>query len=94
MDVLDGIQDMGAAGLTSSSVEMAGRADNGIELDLDRVPRRAKKHGAVRDAPQRVAGAHAPRRQAGQGGARCLPICEKWDLDAAVIGRVTDTAAG
>jgi phosphoribosylformylglycinamidine (FGAM) synthase-like enzyme len=34
-DVLEGIQDMGAAGLTSSSVEMAGRADNGIELDLD-----------------------------------------------------------
>ena len=34
-DVLEGIQDMGAAGLTSSSVEMAGRAENGIELDLD-----------------------------------------------------------
>src|SRR5271170_972759 len=43
MDVLEGIQDMGAAGLTSSSVEMAGRAKNGIELDLDAVPRRAKK---------------------------------------------------
>src|SRR5690348_10095016 len=42
MDVLEGIQDMGAAGLTSSSVEMAGRADNGIELDLDAIPRRAK----------------------------------------------------
>src|SRR5579859_4673869 len=41
-DVLEGIQDMGAAGLTSSSVEMAGRAGNGIELDLDLVPRRAK----------------------------------------------------
>src|SRR5687768_9468052 len=42
-DVLEGIQDMGAAGLTSSSVEMAGRAGNGIELDLDKIPRRAKK---------------------------------------------------
>ena len=41
-DVLEGIQDMGAAGLTSSSVEMAGRADNGVEIDLDSVPRRAK----------------------------------------------------
>ncbi|HEY5239832.1 MAG TPA: AIR synthase related protein, partial [Polyangiaceae bacterium] len=41
-DVLEGIQDMGAAGLTSSSVEMAGRAENGLDLDLDRVPRRAK----------------------------------------------------
>src|ERR1700750_1725441 len=38
-DVLEGIQDMGAAGLTSSSVEMAGRAGNGIELDLDKIPR-------------------------------------------------------
>src|SRR6266498_1049047 len=42
-DVLEGIQDMGAAGLTSSSVEMAARADNGIEIDLDKIPRRAKK---------------------------------------------------
>src|SRR5207237_1633398 len=42
MDVLEGIQDMGAAGLTSSSVEMAGRAKNGVEIDLDAVPRRAK----------------------------------------------------
>src|SRR3954452_12426732 len=41
-DLLEGIQDMGAAGLTSSSVEMAGRAENGIEIDLDSVPRRAK----------------------------------------------------
>src|SRR4029077_18398409 len=40
-DVLEAIQDMGAAGLTSSSVEMAGRAENGVEIDLDLVPRRA-----------------------------------------------------
>ncbi len=69
MDVLEGIQDMGAAGLTSSSVEMAGRADNGIELDLDAIPRRAKRLCALRDPAQRVAGAHAPRRQARQGSA-------------------------
>ena len=68
-DVLEGIQDMGAAGLTSSSVEMAGRADNGVEIDLDSVPRRAKAMTPVRDPAQRVAGADAPRRQAGQGGA-------------------------
>ena len=42
-DALEGIQDMGAAGLTSSSVEMAGRAQSGLEIDLDLVPRRAKK---------------------------------------------------
>src|SRR5207237_3881956 len=39
-DLLVGIQDMGAAGLTSSSCEMASRADNGIDLDLTHVPRR------------------------------------------------------
>src|SRR3954469_5394347 len=42
-DLLEGIQDMGAAGLTSSSVEMAGRSGNGLDLDLDQVPRRARR---------------------------------------------------
>jgi phosphoribosylformylglycinamidine (FGAM) synthase-like enzyme len=39
---LEGVQDMGAAGLTSSTVEMAARAGNGVELDLDAIPRRTK----------------------------------------------------
>src|SRR5215467_9437194 len=42
-DLLEGIQDMGAAGLTSSSVEMASRAGNGLDLDLDQIPRRARR---------------------------------------------------
>src|SRR5271166_839862 len=42
-DVLVGVQDMGAAGLTSSSVEMAGRSGSGLDLNLDMVPRRAKR---------------------------------------------------
>src|SRR6266436_5493639 len=42
-DLLEGIQDMGAAGLTSSSVEMASRSGNGLDLDLDQVPRRARR---------------------------------------------------
>src|SRR6476659_7318580 len=41
-DLLVGIQDMGAAGRTSSSVEMAGRSGSGLDLDLDRIPRRAR----------------------------------------------------
>src|SRR5215471_8796502 len=45
-DLLEGIQDMGAAGLTSSSVEMASRSGTGLELDLDLVPRRASLGGA------------------------------------------------
>ena len=43
MDVIVAIQDMGAAGLTSSAVEMAGKGNLGIELDLDKVPCREEK---------------------------------------------------
>jgi phosphoribosylformylglycinamidine synthase subunit PurL len=90
MDVLEGIQDMGAAGLTSSSVEMAGRAQNGIEIDLDLVPRRAK-----RMTPYEILLSESQERMllvAKPGQAeRVLAVCKKWDLDAAVIGRVTDT---
>ena len=89
-DVLEGIQDMGAAGLTSSSVEMAGRAQNGIELDLDKVPRRAKKMTPyeilLSESQERMLLVAKPGKEA-----RVLEICKKWELDAAVIGTVTDT---
>ena len=89
-DVLEGIQDMGAAGLTSSSVEMAGRADNGIELDLDLVPRRAKAMSPyeilLSESQERMLLVAKPGHEA-----RVLAICERWDLDAAIIGKVTDT---
>ncbi|MDB4968434.1 MAG: Phosphoribosylformylglycinamidine synthase, synthetase subunit [Myxococcales bacterium] len=89
-DVLVGIQDMGAAGLTSSSVEMAARAGNGIELDLDKVPRRETNMTAyecmLSESQERMlAVVHAGRE------AEALAIFAKWDLDAAVVGRVTDT---
>ena len=89
-DVLEGIQDMGAAGLTSSSVEMAGRAKNGIELDLDLVPRRAKKM-----LPYEILLSESQERMLLVAKPGCeekvLAICRKWELDAAVIGFVTDT---
>ncbi len=89
-DVLEGIQDMGAAGLTSSSVEMAGRAGNGIEIDLDCVPRRAKAMSPyeilLSESQERMLLVAKP----GQEG-RVLEICARWELDAAVIGKVTDT---
>ena len=89
-DVLVGIQDMGAAGLTSSSVEMAARAGNGLELDLDRVPRRETGMTAyecmLSESQERMlAVVHAGRE------AEALAVFAKWDLDAAVVGRVTDT---
>jgi phosphoribosylformylglycinamidine synthase len=89
-DVLEGIQDMGAAGLTSSSVEMAGRADNGVEIDLDLVPRRAKAMTPyeilLSESQERMLLVAKPGQES-----RVLATCAKWDLDAAVIGKVTDT---
>jgi phosphoribosylformylglycinamidine synthase II len=89
-DVLEGIQDMGAAGLTSSSVEMAGRAENGLELDLDKIPRRARKM-----SPYEILLSESQERMllvAKRGREdEVFAICKKWDLDCAVVGRVTDT---
>jgi len=88
--VLEGIQDMGAAGLTSSTVEMAARAGTGVELDLDLVPRRARGltpyEILLSESQERMV--MVARRGEEQ---RVLDICTKWDLDAVVIGRVTDT---
>lgn len=87
-DLLVGIQDMGAAGLTSSSCEMASRAGNGIELDLTQVPRR--EPGMT---PYEVMLSESQERmlmvaKAGKEE-ECIRICKKWDLDVAVVGRVT-----
>jgi phosphoribosylformylglycinamidine synthase subunit PurL len=89
-DCLVGIQDMGAAGLTSSSVEMASRAGSGIELDVDAVPRR--ETGMT---PYEVMLSESQERMllvAKKGREReVFDICDKWDLAHAIIGRVTDT---
>jgi len=89
-DCLSGVQDMGAAGLTSSSVEMADRAGNGIELDLDAIPRRTKAL-----SPYEMLLSESQERMlmvAKEGREReVFEICEKWDLDASIVGRVTDT---
>ncbi|MBH0209623.1 MAG: phosphoribosylformylglycinamidine synthase subunit PurL, partial [Nitrospira sp.] len=87
-DLLVGIQDMGAAGLTSSSCEMASRAGNGIDLDLTHVPRR--EPGMT---PYELMLSESQERmlmvaKAGKEE-ECLAICRKWDLDVAVVGRVT-----
>ncbi len=84
------IQDMGAAGLTSSSVEMAGKGGVGIELDLDQVPQREEGMTAyemmLSESQERMLAILKPGRER-DGHA----IFEKWGLDAAVIGRTTDT---
>ncbi|MFN2443764.1 MAG: phosphoribosylformylglycinamidine synthase subunit PurL, partial [Thermoanaerobaculia bacterium] len=82
-------QDMGAAGLTSSSFEMAGRAGTGIRLDLDRVPMRESGMTPyelmLSESQERMLIVAKLGREAD-----VLAIFEKWDLDAAVIGEVTD----
>jgi len=89
-DCLSGVQDMGAAGLTSSSVEMAERAGNGVELDLDAIPRRTKAL-----SPYEMLLSESQERMlmvAKSGREReVFEICAKWDLDASIVGRVTDT---
>ena len=90
-DAIVAIQDMGAAGLTSSSVEMAGKGGLGIELDLDRVP--VRETGMI---PYEIMLSESQERMlmilrpGSEDEAR--EIFEKWELDFAVIGRLTDTS--
>ncbi|MDX6695886.1 MAG: phosphoribosylformylglycinamidine synthase subunit PurL [Blastocatellia bacterium] len=84
-----GIQDMGAAGLTSSSCEMAARAGTGIELDLSLVPQRETEMTAyemlLSESQERMLiVAHRGRER------EVVDIFRKWDLDAVVIGRVRE----
>ena len=84
------IQDMGAAGLTSSSVEMAGKGGVGIELNLDAVPQRETGMTAyemmLSESQERMLAILKPGRE--HEGER---IFAKWGLDAATIGITTDT---
>jgi len=88
-ELIIGIQDMGGAGLTSSSSEMAGRAGTGVELELS-------------DAPLRESDMIPYEIMLSESQERMLLVCtdakkdelidifKKWELDATVIGRVTD----
>ena len=88
-DAIVGIQDMGAAGLTSSSFEMAGRAGTGIRLNLDNVP--VRESGMT---PYEVMLSESQERMlivAKRGREHdVIRIFEKWDLNAAIVGEVTD----
>lgn len=89
-DYVVGIQDMGAAGLTSSSFEMAGRSGSGMIMHLDKVPAREEAM-----TPYDFMLSESQERMlicAKKGSEQAIiDIFEKWDLDAAVIGEVTDT---
>jgi phosphoribosylformylglycinamidine synthase II len=84
-----GIQDMGAAGLTSSSVEMASRAGTGLELDLTLVPQRETGMTAyemlLSESQERMLIVAKSGREK-----EVVDIFKKWDLDAVVIGKVVE----
>ncbi len=89
-DAIVAIQDMGAAGLTSSSAEMASKGDAGLELILDHVPQREEGMTAyemlLSESQERMLMILKPGREA-----EAKAIFDKWGLDFAVIGQVTDT---
>ena len=84
------IQDMGAAGLTSSAVEMGAKGDLGIELDLDKVPCRETGMTAyemmLSESQERMLMVLRPEKEA-----EAEAVFQKWGLDFAIIGRTTDT---
>ncbi|HEX2592217.1 MAG TPA: phosphoribosylformylglycinamidine synthase subunit PurL, partial [Rhizomicrobium sp.] len=89
-DAIIAIQDMGAAGLTSSSAEMGDKGGSGIELDLDKVPQREANMTAydmmLSESQERMLAVLKPGREA-----EAEAIFKKWELDFAVIGITTDT---
>ncbi len=89
-DAIVAIQDMGAAGLTSSSVEMASKGGAGIRLDMNQVPCRetgmTPYEMMLSESQERMLMVLKPGREA-----EAEAIFHKWELDFAVIGEVTDT---
>ena len=89
-DAVLSIQDMGAAGLTSSSVEMASKGGLGMEIDLDLVPVRETQMSAyeimLSESQERMLMVIDPEQ-----AETARAIFDKWDLDFMPIGRVTDT---
>jgi phosphoribosylformylglycinamidine synthase len=89
-DAIVAIQDMGAAGLTSSSFEMASKGGLGIEMDLDAVPMREEGMSAyeimLSESQERMLMVLKPGREA-----QAKAIMDKWELDFAVVGVLTDS---
>ena len=83
------IQDMGAAGLTCSAVEMGAKGDLGIELDLDKVPVREERMSAyemmLSESQERMLMVLRPDKEA-----EAEAIFSKWGLDFAIVGKTTD----
>ncbi|MEP3891692.1 MAG: phosphoribosylformylglycinamidine synthase subunit PurL [Hellea sp.] len=89
-DAIIAIQDMGAAGLTSSSIEMADKGGVGISLNLDKVPQREENmtpyEMMLSESQERMLMVIKPGKEK-----LAYEIFEKWELDVALIGKTTDT---
>ncbi len=89
-DVIIGIQDMGAAGLTSSTVEMASKGGAGVELNVDLIPAREDNMSPyefmLSESQERMLMTLKPGHED-----EAMAIFHKWGLDAVVIGKTTDT---
>jgi phosphoribosylformylglycinamidine synthase len=89
-DAIVAIQDMGAAGLTCSSLEMAGKGGLGIELELSKVPQRELNMSPyeimLSESQERMLMVIKPEREE-----LAHQIFKKWELDVATIGTLTDT---
>lgn len=88
--LLVALQDLGAAGLSSSSSEMASKGGVGIDMDISRVPLREQGMEPfeimISESQERMLAVVTPELED-----EALAVCEKWDLDAVIIGTVTDT---
>jgi len=89
-DAIIAIQDMGAAGLTSSSIEMADKGGVGIAINLDKVPQREENmtpyEMMLSESQERMLMVIKPGKEQ-----LAYDIFEKWELDVALIGKTTDT---
>lgn len=87
--VVVGIQDLGGGGLACATSELAAAGDGGMRINLDQVPLRAQRMTAAEilasESQERMCAVVAP-----DNVAKFMEICAKWDVDAAVIGEVTD----
>jgi phosphoribosylformylglycinamidine synthase II len=85
------LQDLGAAGLASSLSEMAARSGAGVDVELDRVPRRESgmepAEIMISESQERMVAVVAP-----DDVPAVEAVCRRWELECAVVGRVTDTA--
>ena len=89
-DLVVGIQDLGGAGLSCATTELAGAGEGGMHIDLDKVPLREPSM-----SPEEILASESQERMCAivrpQHVAAFLAVCAKWDVLATVIGEVTDT---